>query len=183
MRALRAALVLMLLAASSAPAITIRLSETVPFFVLPYVAVPGVVIVCNGTSFTIAPFEFCDDGLGNPEQPVASIEFFPPNLVTMTTTGNFCSDGGPDLFPSQCLPFFNGDVAVDFESPPLPGQPSVTDYTPAMNDPGFGFFGGQAVDYELVTNVPLGEPPTYALIAAALLLLLWRRARLRRWPS
>ena len=179
MRALRAALVVWLLAASSAYAITIRLTETVPFFVLPYVAVPGVVIVCNGTSVTIAPFEFCDDNLGGVEQPVASVQFLPPNLVTMTTNGIFCSDGGVDLFPSQCLPFFNGDVAVEFESPPRPGQPSVTDYTPAMNDPGFGFFGGEAVEYELVTNVPLAEPSTHALIAAALLLLLRRRARLR----
>jgi hypothetical protein len=172
MRALKAALCLWLLAASAASAITIQLSETTPFFQLPYVAVPGVVIVCNGTSFTIAPFEFCDDGLGNAEQPVASIEFFPPNLVTMTTNGNFCSvGGGPDFFPSQCLPFFNGDVAVEFESPALPGQPSETDYTPAMNEPGFGFFMGQAVDYVFLTRVPLREPPVYALIAAALLMM------------
>jgi hypothetical protein len=180
MRIVSVAALMCLLAVRSALAITVTLTETIPFFQLFYVAHPGVVILCNGPSIPMGGLTFCHDGLGTIVDPVGSVQFFPPDLVNMRTFGMFCTDGSVDGFPSQCPPVFAGDVAVDFENPPLPGLPSETPYMPGLNDPGFGFFQGLAVDYVLITNVPIPEPATALLVATGLTWFLWRQSGVRR---
>ena len=191
MRFLKFCLWALMLPAFPVSAVTVTLSEAIPFFQLSFPTVSGAVLLCEGETGTMNNFEICVDVNGDIEPPSDSIQFSPGPNFGNTTLGMFCSNAeNPPDSGDICPLLLFGDFAVGFESPFLPGVGEVTPYEPGPTDPGYGFVNGVAVDYELVSDFPAPEPSALALVAISMLAgwIVRRRRRemtspTKRFPS
>ena len=142
----------------------ITLRESNVGFSLDFATRPGVVLICEGTSDTLANGkEICVDANDKMETPSDSVTFMADPTDPKRTVGVFCSDASNGMdagdFPT-CVLAQTGDKALEFESPAIPPKVGEeTPYEPGMNDPGFAMVNGQAVTYILESDPPLEPAP------------------------